>query len=86
MGHYSNYMLIKEKLLRQQQFVRSVLRSSEGTTESDGKLQMVETRLYVGLNDADKDIIQSIAKDLHALFHQESVLLTEDVVKGCYIM
>ncbi len=140
MAHYNNYMLIKQRLL-QQQLAQSKRRPVEGVSESDGKIQMVETRLYVGLNDAEtkeqifeteqylqqlkkicftyhvpfsvgieeggyfhdngdyveektlvltlidaeKDTIQKIAEDLCVLFHQESVLLTEDVVRGCYI-
>ena len=140
MAQYNNYMLIKQRLL-QQQLAQSKRRPVEGVSESDGKIQMVETRLYVGLNDAEtkeqifeteqylqqlkkicftyhvpfsvgieeggyfhdngdyveektlvltlidaeKDTIQKIAEDLCVLFHQESVLLTEDVVRGCYI-
>ena len=44
-----------------------------------------ETSLVLTLIDADKDTIRKIAEDLRVLFHQESVLLTEDVVRGCYI-
>ena len=140
MAQYNNYMLVKQRLL-QKQLAQSMRRPVEGVSESDGKIQMVETRLYVGLNDAEtkeqifeteqylqqlknlcftyhvpfsvgieeggyfhnngdyveektlvltlidaeKDTIQKIAEDLCVLFHQESVLLTEDVVRGCYI-
>ena len=140
MAQYNNYMLVKQRLL-QQQLAQSMQRPVEGASECDGKIQMVETRLYVGLNDAEtkeqifeteqylqqlknlcftyhvpfsvgieeggyfhdngdyveektlvltlidaeKDTIQKIAEDLRVLFHQESVLLTEDVVRGCYI-
>ena len=52
MAHYNNYMLIKQRLL-QQQLAQSKRRPVEGVSESDGKIQMVETRLYVGLNDAE---------------------------------
>lgn len=140
MAQYNNYMLVKERLL-QQQLARAKQRLMEGSFESGRKIQMVETRLYVGLNDAEtkkqifetekylqqlkeicftyhvpfsvgieeggyfhdngdyveektlvltlidaeKDTIQKIAEDLRELFHQESVLLTEDIVRGCYI-
>lgn len=140
MAQYNDYMLVKQRLL-QQQLARAKQRLMEGSFESGSKIQMVETRLYVGLNDAEtkkqifetekylqqlkeicftyhvpfsvgieeggyfhdngdyveektlvltlidaeKDTIQKIAEDLRELFHQESVLLTEDIVRGCYI-
>ena len=140
MAQYNDYMLVKQRLL-QQQLARAKQRLMEGSFESGRKIQMVETRLYVGLNDAEtkkqifetekylqqlkeicftyhvpfsvgmeeggyfhdngdyveektlvltlidaeKDTIQKIAEDLRELFHQESVLLTEDIVRGCYI-
>ena len=142
MAYFNNYLLLKQRSLRQQQLVESMLHHAKAVYEGDGKIQMVETRLYVGLNDsetkeqlfeteqymkqlkklcftyhvpfsvgieeggyfhedgqyveektlvltlidAEKDTIQRIAKDLRVLFHQESVLLTEETVKGCYIM
>ena len=140
MAQYNNYLLVKQRLLQQ---LRAQLKQRlvEDVSESDRKIQMIETRLYVGLNDsetkeqifeteqylqqlknlcftyhvpfsvgieeggyfhdngdyveektlvltlidAEKDTIQKIAEDLCALFHQETVLLTEDVVRGCYI-
>ena len=140
MAQYNDYMLVKQRLL-QQQLARAKQRLMEGSFESGRKIQMVETRLYVGLNDAEtkkqifetekylqqlkeicftyhvpfsvgieeggyfhdngdyveektlvltlidaeKDTIQKIAEDLRELFHQELVLLTEDIVRGCYI-
>ena len=45
-----------------------------------------EKTLVLTLIDAELEIIQKIAKDLCRLFNQESVLVTEDHVKGCYIM
>lgn len=140
MAQYNDYMLVKQRLL-QQQLARAKQRLMEDSFESGRKIQMVETRLYVGLNDAEtkkqifetekylqqlkeicftyhvpfsvgieeggyfhdngdyveektlvltlidaeKDTIQKIAEDLRELFHQESVLLTEDIVRGCYI-
>ena len=142
MAYHNNYLLLKQRLLHHQQLVESMLQHAKGVSENSGKIQMVETRLFVGLNDAEtkkqlfdteqymqqlkklcftyhvpfsvgieeggyfhengqyveektlvltlidaeKDTIQKIAKDLRVLFHQESVLLTEEVVRGCYIM
>ncbi len=141
MAPYSNYLLLKQQLLHQQQLARSKLHQMAGSSATDGKIKMVETRLYVGLNDAEtkrqlfeteqyieqlkqicftyhvpfsvgieeggyfhengeyveektlvltlidaeKATIQNIAKDLRTLFNQESVLVTDDEVKGCYI-
>ena len=44
-----------------------------------------ETSLVLVLIDTDRDKVQKIAKDLFALFHQESVLVTEDVIDGRFI-
>ncbi len=141
MTPYSNYLLLKQHLLHQQQLAKSKLHQMAGGSETDGKIKMVETRLYIGLNDAEtrtqlfetekyieqlkkfcftyhvpfsvgleeggyfhedgeyieekslvltlidaeKAIIENIAKDLRTLFHQESILITDDEVKGCYI-
>lgn len=142
MTHGINYMLLKQHLLRRQQLLRSVQKTLQDSPEDDGKIRMAETRLYVGLNDAEtrkqmfeteqymqqlkticftyhvpfsvgieeggyfhedgeyveektlvltlvdarQETVRKIANDLRTLFHQESVLVTEDDVKGCYIM
>ena len=44
-----------------------------------------ETSLVLILIDADRDIVQEIAKDLCAFFHQESVLVTEDQIEGRFV-
>ena len=41
-----------------------------------------ETSLVLVLIDTDRDKVQRIAKDLCTLFHQESVLVTENVIDG----
>ncbi len=137
MTHNSFYLLLKQQALLKQQRAKS----KHPSTENDESLRMVETRIYVGLNDAEtkkqmfeteqymeqlkklcftyhvpfsvgteeggffhedgeyveertlvltlidaeKETIRKIANDLRTLFHQESVLITEDDVKGCYI-
>ena len=45
-----------------------------------------EKTLVLTLIDVERGAVQKIAKDLCGLFNQESVLVTEDNVKGCYIM
>ena len=45
-----------------------------------------EETLVLTLIDSEKDIIRKIAEDLRGLFNQESILVTEDHVRGCYII
>ena len=44
-----------------------------------------ETTLVLTLIDADKNIVSEIAKDLCTFFHQESVLITEGIVRAYYV-
>lgn len=44
-----------------------------------------ETSLVLTLIDADKAIVNDIAKDLCAFFHQESVLITENQIRAYYV-
>ena len=44
-----------------------------------------ETTLVLTLIDTDKTIVSEIAKDLCTFFHQESVLITEGVVRAYYV-
>lgn len=44
-----------------------------------------ETTLVLTLIDADKVIVNEIAKDLCTFFHQESVLITEGIVRAYYV-
>ena len=44
-----------------------------------------ETTLVLTLIDVEKPIVEEIAKDLCAFFHQESVLITEGSVNAYYI-
>lgn len=141
MTPYSSYLLLKQHLLHHQRLAKSKLHQMSAGSETDGKIKMVETRLYIGLNDAEtrtqlfetelymeqlkkicftyhvpfsvgleeggyfhedgeyieekslvltlidaeKATIENIAKDLRTLFHQESILITDDEVKGSYI-
>ena len=137
----NDYLLLKQQLLHGKKPDDLLQQTSDDVSEDSSRVHMVETRLYVGLNDSqtkkqmfeteqyrdqlkelcfkyhvpfsidteeggyfhddgeyveentlvltlidtDKDIIENIAKDLCALFNQESVLVTEDEVKGYYI-
>ena len=44
-----------------------------------------ETTLVLTLIDADKTIVSEIAKDLCTFFQQESVLITEGIVRAYYV-
>ena len=44
-----------------------------------------ETTLVLTLIDTERKVIEEIAKDLCAFFHQESVLITEDIVRTYYV-
>ena len=44
-----------------------------------------ETSLVLVLIDADRDVVKKIAQDLRTAFHQESVLVTEDRIRGCFV-
>ena len=44
-----------------------------------------ETSLVLTLIDADQAVVNDIAKDLCAFFHQESVLITENPVRAYFV-
>ena len=44
-----------------------------------------ETTLVLTLIDVDKFTVNEIAKDLCTFFHQESVLITESIVRSYYV-
>ena len=44
-----------------------------------------ETSFVLVLINTEQDKVQGIAKDLCRLFHQESVLVTENVIDGRFI-
>ena len=56
---------------------------------------MIETKVYVGLNDADtlalsffdveREVIEEIARGLCAFFHQESVLIAESTTTTRFV-
>jgi hypothetical protein len=44
-----------------------------------------EQTLILSLIDADKHVAENIARDLCAFFNQESVMITESLVKAYYV-
>ena len=55
-----------------------------GYFHEDGRYTQ-ENTLVISLIDADKAIINEIAKDLCVFFHQESVMITENIVKSYFV-
>ena len=55
-----------------------------GYFHEDGRYTQ-ETTLVLSLIDADKTVVNEIAKDLCVFFRQESVMITENLVRSYYI-
>ena len=55
-----------------------------GYFHEDGRYTQ-EVTLVISLIDAEKEIINEIAKDLCVFFHQESVMITEDTVRSYFV-
>ncbi len=55
-----------------------------GYVHEDGRYTEEQT-LVISLIDADSAVVNEIAADLCAFFHQESVLITEDEVRSYYV-
>ena len=55
-----------------------------GYMHEDGRYTE-EATLVISLIDVDKELINEIAKDLCAFFHQESVLITEGRIRAYFI-
>lgn len=55
-----------------------------GFFHEDGAYTQEQT-LVLSLIDADKQVVEAIAKDLCAFFHQECVMITESMVNAYYI-
>ena len=62
----------------------SVSLSQGGYMHEDGQYTE-ETTLVISLIDVDNKIVNEIAKDLCAFFHQESVLITEGRVRAYFV-
>ncbi len=62
----------------------SVHEEEGGYCHEDGQYTE-ETSLVLTLINPEKTLVEQIAQDLCVFFHQESVLITEDTVKGYFI-
>ena len=63
----------------------SVVTEEGGYFHEDGEY-VEEASLVVTLIDAERETVRKIAEELRTLFHQESVLVTEDEVRGYFYM
>ncbi len=55
-----------------------------GYIHEDGRFTQERT-LIISLIDAEKEIVEEIAKDLCVFFHQESVMVTEEHVQVYFV-
>lgn len=78
------YMEQLKEVCRSHQVAFSVDVEEGGYYHEDGQYTE-ETSFVLVLIDVGKDSVQAIAKDLCARFHQESVLVTENVLCGNFI-
>ena len=78
------YLETLKEVCRNYQAAFSVDIEEGGYYHEDGQYTE-ETSLVLVLIGIDREKVQGIAKDLCALFHQESVLVTEDVIDGRFI-
>ncbi len=62
----------------------SVSLSQGGYMHEDGRYTEEQT-LIISMIDVEKKVVDEIAEDLCAFFHQESVMITEDRVRAYFI-
>ena len=80
-GHY---LVILKEICRENHVAFSVDIEEGGYYHEDGEYTE-ETSLALLLIGAEADVVQKIAEELCARFHQESVLVTEDRIVGRFI-
>ena len=78
------YLSTLKSVCRSFQVAFSVDVEQGGYYHEDGEYTE-ETSLVLILIDAERDTVQKIAQELRTRFHQESVLVTEDRIRGFYI-
>ncbi|MBQ7566399.1 MAG: hypothetical protein IJT18_04700 [Oscillospiraceae bacterium] len=65
-------------IIKQRQLLDAARALSDAT-------RMTQTRIYVGLNDAERTAVKKIASELCDRFGQESVLVTEEPIRGYFL-
>lgn len=78
------YLEVLKNVCRSYHMAFSVDIEQGGYFHDDGEYTE-ENSLVLTLIDADKAVVEEIAKDLCVFFHQESVLITEGYVSGRYV-
>ena len=79
------YVGVLKEICRSYRAAFSVDIEEGGYYHEDGEYTE-ETSLVLVLIDADRDVVRKIAQDLRSAFHQESVLVTEDRIGGCFVV
>jgi hypothetical protein len=78
------YLDILKEVCRNCQIAFSVDVEEGGYFHEDGEY-VQETSLVLVLIDAEREKVKQVAQELRTRFHQESVLVTEDRIGGCYL-
>ena len=78
------YLDMLKAVCRSYQLAFSVDIEDGGYYHEDGEY-VEETSLVLVLINAGRDTVKKIAQDLRTLFHQESVLVTEDSIGGYFV-
>ncbi|MCR5808541.1 MAG: DUF3574 domain-containing protein [Clostridiales bacterium] len=78
------YVSVLKNVCRSYGAAFSFVLEQGGYMHEDGAYTQ-ENTLVLSLIDADKRIIDEIAKDLCVFFHQESVMITQDLVRAYFI-
>lgn len=78
------YMSVLKYVCRNYHVAFSVNIEHGGYYHDDGEYTE-ETSFILLLINVDQDVVSEIAKDLCTFFHQESVLVTENHIDGCFI-
>ena len=78
------YVSLLKNVCRSYKVGFSFSETQGGYVHEDGRFTQ-ETSLVISLIDADRQIVDEIAKDLCVFFHQESVLITENEVRSYFV-
>ena len=79
------YLSILKDICRSCHVAFSVDVEEGGYYHEDGEYTE-ETSLVLILINTERDVVDKIAQELRTRFHQESVLITEDRISGCFIV
>lgn len=78
------YVNVLKQVCRHYQVAFSISLQQGGYMHEDGEYTE-ELTIVISLIDVKKELINEIAKELCVLFHQESVMITEDHVKTYFV-